>query len=131
MKITLIVSLAVMMNAKPGRWENVYGGAGDVGSNLGIQVRKLFEPSLYPEAKINRYFNILFGNDTVRKHELKENDILIYLDAGCTININRKKRFNEYINVLMQNKKSIIWSDNLDTICTINLSSRIIIILHH
>ena len=41
----------------------------DVGSNLGIQVRKLFEPSLYPKAKINRYFNILFGNDTVRKHE--------------------------------------------------------------
>jgi len=41
-------------------------------------------------------------------NELKENDILIYLDAGCTININGKKRFNEYIDVLMQNKKSII-----------------------
>lgn len=41
-------------------------------------------------------------------NELKENDILIYLDAGCTININGKKRFNEYIDDLMQNKKSII-----------------------
>ena len=64
----------------------------DVGSNLGIQVRKLFEPSLYPKAKINRYFNILFGNDTVRKHELKENDKYI-----CAVGFEPNSKLSSYL----------------------------------
>ena len=41
----------------------------------------------------------------IKKHldKIPENDILIYLDAGCSINPNGKKRFNEYIEMLNQN----------------------------
>lgn len=40
--------------------------------------------------------------------KLANNDILIYLDAGCSININGKKRFDEYINMLNISDKGII-----------------------
>ena len=35
----------------------------DVGSNTGIQVRKLFQPELYPKGLINPYFDKYFGED--------------------------------------------------------------------
>ena len=35
----------------------------DVGSNIGIQIRKLYEPQLFPGAFILPVFNSLFGND--------------------------------------------------------------------
>jgi hypothetical protein len=41
-------------------------------------------------------------------NEINENDILIYLDAGCVINPHGKKRFNDYINLLTQNNEYII-----------------------
>lgn len=34
-------------------------------------------------------------------NNINDDDILIYLDAGCSININGKRRFDEYINMLM------------------------------
>lgn len=40
--------------------------------------------------------------------EINENDILIYIDAGCTINKNGYKRFNEYINLLNKSEYGII-----------------------
>lgn len=40
--------------------------------------------------------------------EINDNDILIYLDAGCSININGKKRFDEYIKMLNNSDKGII-----------------------
>ena len=33
----------------------------DVGSNVGIQVRKLFEPKLYPDAEVLPQFDQFFG----------------------------------------------------------------------
>jgi hypothetical protein len=33
----------------------------DVGSNVGVQVRKLFEPDLYPDAPVLEVFNSVFG----------------------------------------------------------------------
>lgn len=39
----------------------------DIGSNVGVQVRKLFEPHKYPEAKILRHFDKYFGNADFRK----------------------------------------------------------------
>jgi hypothetical protein len=41
-------------------------------------------------------------------NEINDNDILIYLDAGCSININGKQRFNEYIEMLNKSDKGII-----------------------
>jgi hypothetical protein len=35
--------------------------------------------------------------------EMNDNDILIYLDAGCAINEQGKQRFNEYISMLNEN----------------------------
>ena len=40
--------------------------------------------------------------------KLANNDILIYVDAGCSININGKQRFNEYIEMLNNSNESII-----------------------
>ena len=39
---------------------------------------------------------------------LAKNDILIYVDAGCSINTNGKTKFNEYIELLNNNNESII-----------------------
>ena len=40
--------------------------------------------------------------------EINDNDILIYLDAGCSINEKGKKRFNEYIDMLNSSDGGII-----------------------
>lgn len=37
-------------------------------------------------------------------HEIEDNDILIYIDAGCTINIKGKSRLDEYIQMLNTHK---------------------------
>lgn len=39
---------------------------------------------------------------------MSNNDILIYMDAGCSINTNGKLRFNEYIELLNNSNESII-----------------------
>ena len=43
-----------------------------------------------------------------RLNEINDNDILIYLDAGCSINIHGKKRFDEYIKMIGESNKGII-----------------------
>ena len=43
-----------------------------------------------------------------RLEEINDNDFLIYLDSGCTINLNGKERFNEYIEMIKNNKYKII-----------------------
>ena len=40
--------------------------------------------------------------------EIDDGDILIYLDAGCSINVNGKTRFNEYIEMLNNSDEGII-----------------------
>lgn len=48
--------------------------------------------------------------DIIKNHltKLANNDILIYLDAGCSINSNGKKRFDEYIEMLNNSNETII-----------------------
>ena len=41
-------------------------------------------------------------------YEINNDDILIYLDAGCTINPKGNKRFDEYISMLNKNDNGII-----------------------
>jgi hypothetical protein len=48
----------------------------DVGSNIGIQVRKLFQPELYPKAKIVRHFDAVFGSPEFRKQ--KDSGICVF-----------------------------------------------------
>jgi len=40
--------------------------------------------------------------------EISENDLLVYLDAGCTINKLGKKRFEEYVDILNNSEEGII-----------------------
>jgi len=49
-------------------------------------------------------FDIIKQNLT----RMVNNDVLIYLDAGCSINTNGKTRFNEYIEMLNNSNESII-----------------------
>lgn len=50
--------------------------------------------------------------------KINKNDILIYLDAGCSININGKKRFYEYIEMLNNSNETIIsFKTNHNEIC--------------
>eukprot|EP01083_Nonionella_stella_P037211 101446_1 len=39
----------------------------DLGSNIGVQTRKLFEPQHYPNATVLRFFDLLYGNVSVRR----------------------------------------------------------------
>lgn len=41
-------------------------------------------------------------------NEINDNDILIYLDAGCSINKKGKKRLDEYVDMLNKNGEGII-----------------------
>ena len=40
--------------------------------------------------------------------EMNDNDILIYIDAGCTINTYAKKRLEEYVDIVRKSKHGII-----------------------
>ena len=40
--------------------------------------------------------------------EIEDNDILIYIDAGCSINPKGKKRFDEYIQMLNESDEGVI-----------------------
>jgi hypothetical protein len=48
--------------------------------------------------------------DIIKQHlaKIDNNDFLIYLDAGCSINPNGKQRFDEYIEMLNNSNESII-----------------------
>ena len=41
-------------------------------------------------------------------NKIDKNDILVYVDAGCTINIQGKTRFNDYIDMLNNSDKGFI-----------------------
>ena len=43
-----------------------------------------------------------------RLEEINNNDFLIYTDSGCSINLNGKERFYEYIEMIKNNKYKII-----------------------
>lgn len=41
-------------------------------------------------------------------NEINDNDILIYIDAGCSLNVNAEKRFKEYIELINNSKYGIL-----------------------
>ena len=54
----------------------------DVGSNIGIQVRKLYEPEKYPDAPFIRLFEDYFGNMT---HRRQQNNHWAAADTVCAV----------------------------------------------
>ena len=43
----------------------------DVGSNIGVQIRKLFEPTKYPNANVHSIFTSYFGTPEERKNSFE------------------------------------------------------------
>ena len=65
----------------------------DVGSNLGVQVRKLMEPSKYPEANNTlRLFNFLFGDETVRTQPMEGDDSYM-----CVVGFEPNSHLTQYL----------------------------------
>lgn len=66
--------------------------------------------SLYDKNKGAGYWIWKFYIIPKRLSEINDNDILIYLDAGCSINKNTEslKRLNDYVNILNNSDKGII-----------------------
>ena len=76
-------------------------------NDLDKQFIKLFGPIL--KLKRGAGYWIWKLNIILKKlKEMDKNDILIYLDAGCKINIEGKERFDEYIQMLSRSDKGIL-----------------------
>jgi hypothetical protein len=75
--------------------------------DLDVDFKKHFK-SILSESRGGGYW--IWKPYLIRKKlgELSDNDILIYLDAGCSINTLGKNRFNEYIELLNNVNASII-----------------------
>ena len=75
--------------------------------DLDIDFRKRFK-SILKKSKGGGYW--IWKSHIIKKklNEINDNDILIYLDAGCSINIKGKKRFEEYIDLLNNSNEGII-----------------------
>lgn len=79
-----------------------------------------YGPQSLPSDFNEKYKNVLSqdvgGGFWIWKHclikkkllEIDENDILIYLDTGCTINKNGEERFKQYIKMLNESKYGVI-----------------------
>ena len=75
--------------------------------DLDEQFVKLFGPIL--KLKRGAGYWIWKLNIILKKlKEISENDVLVYLDAGCKINIEGKERFDEYIQMLSRSNKGVI-----------------------
>ena len=64
----------------------------DVGSNLGVQIRKLFEPIKYPGAKVHRVFDLLFGDKTIRNQTMQGSDNYV-----CAVGFEPNSKHSKYL----------------------------------
>ena len=67
----------------------------DVGSNIGVQVRKLFEPEKYPDASVHSIFNKYFGSIEERRKAYAENNGKIVCAVGFEPNSHHTKYLKE------------------------------------
>jgi hypothetical protein len=76
----------------------------DVGSNIGVQVRKLFEPENYPLAKVHSIFNKNFGSIGERRKA--------YLEGGrvvCAVGFEPNYRHSQYLEEIERKYNSCGW----------------------
>lgn len=104
-----LVKFSPLLSAKPSsvRCRRVYI---DLGSNRGIQIRKVFEPHLYPDAPVLPIFDLYFGQtrddvccfgfepNPLHKKELGELE-LAYTQMGWRVN---------FFHVAASNKKGVV-----------------------
>jgi len=76
----------------------------DVGSNIGVQIRKLFEPERYPDAPIHSYFNQNFG--TVDERKSSHSGHASFL---CAIGFEPNPRHAEYLKQIEKSYNDCGW----------------------
>ena len=76
----------------------------DVGSNIGVQIRKLFEPERYPDAPIHSYFNQNFG--TVDERKSSHSGHASFL---CAIGFEPNPRHAEYLKQIEKSYNECGW----------------------
>ena len=76
----------------------------DVGSNIGVQIRKLFEPERYPDAPIHSYFNQNFG--TIEKRKSSHPGPASFL---CAIGFEPNPRHVEYLKQIEKSYNECGW----------------------
>ena len=70
--------------------DNCYHVYLDVGSNIGIQIRKLFEPSVYPDAAVHPIYDLNFG--TFENRQRYENEHKV-----CTVGFEPNFQHTAYL----------------------------------
>jgi len=73
----------------------------DVGSNRGIQVRKLYEPMKYPGSKVHKLFDKYFGLPTERN-----------LSEICTVGFEADPRYRMELRLIRSNYENMVWPVN-------------------
>ena len=77
----------------------------DVGSNIGIQVRKLYEPEKYPDAYVHSIFNSQFGSiDARRKASLEEGRVV------CAVGFEPNSHHTEYLTDIEHSYNKCGWN---------------------
>ena len=76
----------------------------DVGSNIGVQIRKLFEPERYPDAPIHSFFKQNFG--TIDKRKSSHSGHASFL---CAIGFEPNPRHAEYLKQIEKSYNECGW----------------------
>ena len=76
----------------------------DVGSNIGVQIRKLFEPERYPDAPIHSFFNQNFGTIDKRKGSYSGHASFL-----CAIGFEPNPRHAEYLKQIEKSYNECGW----------------------
>ena len=73
----------------------------DVGSNIGVQIRKLYEPEKYPNAKVHSVFNTQFGPVNLRKRKVSE--------SICAVGFEPNNHHTKYLKEIEESYNKCNW----------------------
>ena len=98
-------------NSKPSK--NILDGCYhvylDVGSNVGIQVRKLFEPELYPGSGVLGLYNSSFGKPDERRGANTEQPGADHMKTVCAVGFEPNSRQTEKLKLLENSYNKCGW----------------------
>ena len=77
----------------------------DVGTNIGVQIRKLFEPQKYPEAYVNPLFDSMFGNITERLQKSQDGGHMV-----CAIGFEPNSHHTSYLKEVESSYQKCGWN---------------------
>lgn len=85
----------------------VYGHE-DMEPDFVEKYKKLFDNKIEGKQKGGGFWIYKYYFIEKLLNKMNDNDIIFYVDAGCRINPNTNKRFNEYIDILNNSKSGIL-----------------------